>query len=94
MNVAIVAVDADFLHKDIRNVEHLKFDSCSRRIERARVVFRPAINRVYRSLLGSHVGNRDVLLVVAVFDALIQGSALAEVYRFDLAEIRARAGQR
>jgi len=31
---------------------------------------------------------------VPVFDALIEGSTLAEIYRFDLAEIRARAGQR
>jgi hypothetical protein len=29
-------------------VENLKLDSGSRRIERASIVFRPAINRVYR----------------------------------------------
>jgi len=55
MNARIVAVDADFLHKGIRNLENLKFESGPRRLERAGVVFRPAINRVYRNLLRSRV---------------------------------------
>jgi len=94
MNIAIFTVDADFLYKGDRNVKNLKLYSGSRRIERAGFVLRPAINRIYRSLFRSHVGNGDVFLVVAVFDALIERIALAEVCRFDLAEIHAGAGKR
>jgi len=94
MNIAIIAVYTDFLDESDCNVKNLKFDSGSGRIERAGIVLRPAVNCVYRNLLGSHIGNRDVFFVVAIFDALVQWTALAEVLRLDLAQIHAAAGNR
>jgi hypothetical protein len=94
MNIAIIAVYTNFLDKGDRNVKDLKLDSGSRRIERAGVVLWPAIDGIYSNLLGSHVGDRDMLLFVAVFDALVQRTALAEVLRLDLAQIHAGAGKR
>src|SRR4029077_643479 len=72
MNIAIVAVEADLLYKRYRNVKNLEFDSSSRRIERLRIIFGPAVNRIYRNLLGSHVGNRDMFLFMAVLNILVE----------------------
>src|SRR5262249_58264159 len=84
MNIAIIAVYTDFLDESDCNVKNLKFDTGSWRIKRAGIVLRPAVDTIYRNLFGSNIWNRNVLLVVAVFDALVQRAALAVGLRLTL----------
>src|SRR6201984_1797799 len=90
VDIAVFAIQADFLHKSDSNMKYLKLNSSPRRIERTRVVLRPAVNCVDCDFFGGHGGGGHMLRVVTVFNTLGTGGALAKISGLEWAEILAQ----
>jgi hypothetical protein len=90
VDIAVFAIQADFLHKSDSNMKYLKLNSSPRRIERTRVVLRPTVNRVDCDFFGGHGGDGHMFLAVTVFNTLVKGSALAKISGLEWAEILAQ----
>lgn len=93
-HVAILTVQAHFLQKSSREMEHLQFHSGSGRIEGTRIRLRPAVHRINRNLDGSHHRDGNMFLVMAVFQPQLERRAFADILRLHLARSIVEAAAR
>jgi len=85
VHIAVRRVDASFLQKCIRQMEHLKLSPRSRRAGIDEGILRPTENGINANLLRGNVGNRDVLRQMPeISNVRLDGQAFAKILRIRL----------